>query len=267
MGGAISLCCVVLRGVSFTFDEDEGPGQYPTVADEVDAVEFARTRLGFDPDARQWGKSTVAAAVRRAYSRGESLVLLATPSERQSGEFLRKASRMVMRLGITPRGDGDNAMSLLFPNGSRIVGLPGSEGTVRGFSAVSLLLIDEAARVEEGMYQALRPMLAVGNGDLWMMSTPWAREGFFYESWTYGGEGWCRVMVPATECSRIGRDFLEEERGVLGAAVFAREYMCEFLDCGGVIGIWWRRLWMMGLSRWSCCKSREMLPVSRIALD
>ena len=93
----------------------------------VDSVEFARTRLGFDPDARQWGKSTVAAvkAVHRAYSRGESLVLLATPSERQSGEFLRKASRMVMRLGITPRGDGDNAMSLLFPNGSRIVGLPG----------------------------------------------------------------------------------------------------------------------------------------------
>ena len=145
MGGAISLCGVVLRGVSFTFDEDEGPGQYPAVPDEVDAVEFARTRLGFDPDApqcevllsgarrgilncsRQWGKSTVAAAkaVHRAYSRGESLVLLATPSERQSGEFLRKASRMVMRLGITPRGDGDNAMSLLFPNGSRIVGLPG----------------------------------------------------------------------------------------------------------------------------------------------
>ena len=252
MGAAISPLLCGTSGVSFTFGADEEPGQYPAVPDELDAVEFARTRLGFDPDARQcevllsgarrgilncsrqWGKSTVAAAkaVHRAYSRGESLVLLATPSERQSGEFLRKASRMVMRLGITPRGDGDNAMSLLFPNGSRIVGLPGSEGTVRGFSAVSLLLIDEAARVEEGMYQALRPMLAVGNGDLWMMSTPWAREGFFYESWTYGGEGWGRVMVPATECSRIGRDFLEEERGVLGAAVFAREYMCEFLDCG-----------------------------------
>jgi len=29
----------------------------------------------------------------------------------------------------------------------RIVGLPGTEATVRGFSAVSLMLIDEAARV------------------------------------------------------------------------------------------------------------------------
>jgi hypothetical protein len=35
------------------------------------------------------------------------------------------------------RGDGDNGISLLLPNGSRIVGLPGTEATVRGFSAVS----------------------------------------------------------------------------------------------------------------------------------
>jgi hypothetical protein len=58
---------------------------------------------------------------------------------------------MVASLGITPRGDGDNQTSLLFPNGSRIVGLPGMEATVRGFSAVSLLLIDEASRVEDSM--------------------------------------------------------------------------------------------------------------------
>ena len=44
------------------------------------------------------------------------------------------------------------------------MGLPGTEATVRGFSAVSLLLIDEAARVEDAMYKSLRPMLAVGDG-------------------------------------------------------------------------------------------------------
>jgi hypothetical protein len=37
---------------------------------------------------------------------------------------------------------------------------------VRGFSAVSLLPIDEAARVEEWMYKALRPMRAMRGGDL-----------------------------------------------------------------------------------------------------
>jgi hypothetical protein len=92
---------------------------------------------------------------------------------------------LVVRLGIVPRGDGDNETSLLFPNGSRIVGLPGTEATVRGFSAVSLLLIDEAARVEDELYKMLRPMLAVGDGDLWLMSTPCGKRGFFYDVWAH----------------------------------------------------------------------------------
>ena len=143
----------------------------PSEAD-LDPVEFTRRRLLIEPDerqievlrsnanrgilncSRQWGKSTTAAAkaVHRAYTRPNSLILLASPTERQSAEFLRKAADFVSRLGIRPRGDGDNTISLELPNGSRIVGLPGTEATVRGFSNVSLLLIDEAARVEDAMY-------------------------------------------------------------------------------------------------------------------
>src|SRR5439155_6197685 len=65
------------------------------------------------------------------------------------------------------RSDGNNRSSILFPNGSRIVGLPQSEAKVRGFSKVSLLLIEEAARVHDVLYRAMRPTLAVGNGDIW----------------------------------------------------------------------------------------------------
>jgi hypothetical protein len=64
---------------------------------------------------------------------------VAAPGERQSGEWMRKAREMASRLGFPLRGDGDNKISLLLPNGSRIVGLPGTDGTVRGFSAVSML--------------------------------------------------------------------------------------------------------------------------------
>jgi hypothetical protein len=52
------------------------------------------------------------------------------------------------------------------------VGLPGTEATIRGFSAVSLLLVDEAARCSDELYLAIRPMLAVSDGTLWLMSTP-----------------------------------------------------------------------------------------------
>ena len=223
--------------------------------DSQSVVEFVRKQLQFEPDerqaevlrseakrgilncTRQWGKSTVAAAmaVHRAYAETGCTVLVASPSDRQSGELVKKAEAMLARAGIPTRGDGNNDISLKLPNGSRIVGLPGKEGRVRGFSAVSLLLIDEAAHVEDSMYKALRPMLAVSDGDLWLMSTPFSKRGFFYEAWEHGGPEWLRVSVKATECPRIQASWLEEERREMGAAWFQQEYMAEFIDNGSTV--------------------------------
>ena len=136
------------------------------------------------------------------------------------------------KLGLRQRRDGSNRISLRFPNGSRIVGIPGKEATLRGFSAVSLLIIDEASRVDDSVYKALRPMLAVGNGDLWLLSTPFGKRGFFYENWAGGSEDWVRTAVPATECSRITDGFLEQERRQMGDLWFRQEYLCEFIDEG-----------------------------------
>jgi hypothetical protein len=190
------------------------------------------SRRGILNCSRQWGKSTVTAAkaMHQAWQRPKSLVLAVSPTARQSGEFLKKAEEFAVKLGARPRGDGHNAMSLALRNGSRIVGLPGSEATVRGFSAVSLLLIDEASRVSDELYCALRPMLAVSNGALWLMSTPRGTHGFFYEEWTNGGPEWERVRARGTDCPRIAPAFLEEERRKLGDRMFRREYLCEFED-------------------------------------
>lgn len=181
---------------------------------------------------RQWGKSTITAAksVYQAAHEAGSLTLVVSPSARQSGEFLRKAAEFARRLGIKAKGDGDNEISLEFPNRARIVGLPGNEATVRGFSAVSLLLVDEAARVSDDLYLAIRPMLAVSSGALWLMSTPFGKRGFFYEAWERGSPEWERIRVRAEDCPRIGRDFLEEERTTMGERWFRQEYGCEFVD-------------------------------------
>jgi hypothetical protein len=80
------------------------------------------------------------------------------------------------------------------------------------------------------MYLALRPMLAVSNGTLWLMSTPFGKRGFFYDTWAEGGPEWERVRVPADECPRIGRTFLEEERRTMGERWYHQEYQCEFVD-------------------------------------
>ncbi len=215
-----------------------------------DVAEWVREKLDFKPDAaqervlalgsqhgilnctRQWGKSTITAAkaVHQAYTVDGSLTLVVSPSGRQSGEFVRKAEGFAQRLGIRPKGDGENEISLEFPNGSRIIGLPGNETTIRGFSAVALLLVDEASRVRDDLYRAIRPMLAVSQGALWLMSTPFGKRGFFWQAWQKGGPEWVRVRVPANECPRISRAFLENERNEIGDHSFRQEYLCEFVD-------------------------------------
>jgi len=101
---------------------------------------------------------------------------------------------------------------------------------VRGFSSVSLMLVDEAARVSDDLYRAVRPFLAVANGDLWLMSTPCGKRGFFWEEWANGGSQWERCEVKGTECSRIPAPFLEDEKRTMGERWFRQEYLCEFVD-------------------------------------
>jgi hypothetical protein len=213
----------------------------------IDAAMFARECLDFPVDAqqqqvleigptrgilncsRQWGKSTTMAikAVHRAYFVPKSQVLVIAPTERQSGELVAKAREFLRMVGVKPRGDGRNAISILLPNGSRIVGLPNVEKNIRGFTA-SMLLVDEAARVPDDLYDAVRPMLAVSQGELWLMSTPDGKRGFFYEEWTNGTEPWVRIAAKATECSRYPKEFLEIERR-RNEAKFRQEYLCEFV--------------------------------------
>src|SRR5262249_52757481 len=123
-------------------------------------------------------------------------------------------------------------LKLELANGSRCVSLPGSEGTVRGFSRVNLLVIDEASKVEDALVYAVRPMLAVSRGRLIVMSTPHGRRGYFFDEWS-GNAPWERVLVPSVECPRIGADFLDRERVEIGERWFSQEYEGDFLELQG----------------------------------
>ena len=170
-----------------------------------------------------------AGAVFRVVSRPGCLVVVASASEVQAARLVWTAREMLGRLGIPVRKDGIHKISVLLPNGARIVGVPGNEATVRGLASVSLLLIDEASKVPDVMYQAVRPMIAVAQGDIWLMSTPWRTHGFFYEAWEHGGPEWKRFRVQATECPRIPAEYLERERSQMTRWAFQREFMAEFV--------------------------------------
>jgi hypothetical protein len=153
---------------------------------------------------RQSGKSTCTAALalhQALYQPG--LILLLAPALRQSLELFRKVKAFAAALDLPNEAiEAETSLRIELGNGGRIETLPGKEGTIRGFSAVSLLIVDEAARVPDELYRAVRPN---------------------------GGASWERYEVPATDVPRIPREFLDEERRALGP-FYAQEYGCEFLD-------------------------------------
>ena len=157
----------------------------------LDRVSFAR-RLGIEPDpwqedllrstservllncCRQSGKSTMTAivALHRALYHPGSLILCLAPALRQSQELFSKIALFYRDLGRPVSAVAERKLSLELENRSRIITLPGSEKTVRGFSGAALLIVNEAARVDDSLYYAVRPMLAVSDGSLMMLSTP-----------------------------------------------------------------------------------------------
>jgi hypothetical protein len=127
--------------------------------------------------------------------------------------------------------ESDNILSAKLVNGSRIISLPGdSASTIRGYSAPALVIEDEAAYVDDQLYQALRPMMAVGKGRLLLLSTPHGRQGHFYDATTYGGQEWERFTVTAEQCPRISAEFLTSERTSIGDWWYLQEYGCQFID-------------------------------------
>src|SRR5215208_11587 len=212
----------------------------------LDRVSFGRA-LGLEPDpwqrdllksssnrvllncCRQSGKSTMSGviALHRALYHPGSLILCLAPALRQSQELFGKIASFYRDLGRPVSPVGERKLSLELENGSRIVTLPGTDKTIRGYSGVSLLIVDEASRVVDELYFAVRPMLAVSGGALMMLTTPYGKRGVFFDEWT-SGHGWERYEVPASQCPRIPEAFLMEEEESLPPFIFRQEYECSF---------------------------------------
>ncbi len=231
---------------------DSPPAQMiaQAIADELryalDIVAWCVERVDFRPDpwqarvltstafqtllniTRQGGKSTVCAvlAAHRAMFRPGSLVLLISRGQRQAGELYQKVATLLRRLRV--RLKIDNALSSELDNGSRILSLPGDAASIRGFSP-DLVIFDEAAFCDDDVYGAVRPMLSVSRGRLFLISTPNGQRGFFHDEWTAGGDAWYREKVTAYECPRIAPEFLEAEKRRRGLW-FNQEYLCKFED-------------------------------------
>src|SRR5713101_886560 len=202
---------------------------------QVEVLEGGHPRLLLNC-CRQAGKSTAVAllGLAEAVFVPFSKVLLLSRSHRQSMELFRIVTGFYRRLG-SPLKERQTAEELQLSNLSRIVSLPCREDTIRGYSHVTLLIIDEAARVPDDLYRSVRPMLAITQGRMICLSTPYGKRGFFHDAWAHGGADWHRIEVPAARIGRITPDFLAQERRALGEHWFRQEYACSFEALEGLV--------------------------------
>ena len=225
------------------------PSASDDLAYSLDPVLWAQEVLGYHPDpwqadllrsrskkiilncSRQSGKSTTCAALglHESIYRRPSFGLVIAPSQDQSAELMMKFDEF--RGAVELPSDylsTDTKLAVRFANGNRFVARPGSEKTARSFSAVTLLLEDEASRVLDDLYNTVRPMLAVSNGRHILMSTPFGKRGHFFKIWSEERDLWEWYEIPAEKCPRISPEFLAEEKRT--NPWFRQEYHCEFME-------------------------------------
>lgn len=189
---------------------------------------------------RQVGKSEVISAksCRFAKENPGTVTLIIAASQRQSSLLFEKVrgnfDRLEEKEGLKYYAEPPTLTRIVLRNGSKIYSLPaGRTGYfIRGFT-IDLLIADEAAYIPEEVWKAVIPMIAVsrkmrGKGWVILLSTPFGKGGYFYDSFT--DEDFKQFHVSSEDCIRIPAEFLRKEKQRLTRAEYMQEYLGEFTD-------------------------------------
>src|SRR5450759_595623 len=154
---------------------------------------------------RQVG-ATQACAARAIFDcaiQPNALVVIVSPTLKQSTEITTRARQGLERLG--ERLPQDSVSLLRMANGSRIMSLPGSARSVRGWAATTLIL-DEAAYLDPATWTAAQALVAATHGRMIVQSTPAEAVGQFHDLFTNPPASWAKMSVRSDEVSLIDAD-------------------------------------------------------------
>lgn len=188
---------------------------------------------------RQSGKSFAVSleAVLDAVESGNSWVLLSS-GERQSKELMEKC-RMHTEAISAAASDIEESffedtqtkqLTIKFPNGARIIGLPANPDTARGFSAN--VILDEFAfhRDTDKIWTALFPTISRGF-KLRIVSTPQGKQNRFYKLWS-DDNNYAKHKTDIYQAVSAGLPVNPDElkTGIDDEDAWQQEYECQFLD-------------------------------------
>lgn len=200
---------------------------------------------------RQRGKSTGVAikTLWESFFLPRNYVLYFSASEDQAAELFRKTMQFYQpfRKSFPPRRE--TALQVEMSNGSRIQVLPSKSQSIRGYSSVSRLVLDEAVWVKNELYHVSRPMLLrtriPGGGKISALSNAGTDDGWFFDEYTETGtldeetaltvqDEWRRWFVPIETYGGDVDAIRERELAKVGVEAFDREWRCRFTRLKGM---------------------------------
>lgn len=153
-------------------------------------------------NSRQTGKSTSTACMLYDCLVTGRFALVVAPSQNQSRELVRRVWQYRNVDPSAPAVLTSNQTEIEVVGGGRIVVLPGSEATSRGYSNASVLVLEEACRIEDEVIHSVLPSVDEYEGVVCAITTPGDVSTWFRDMWDDDNDA-LKIMAKATDMPRM----------------------------------------------------------------
>lgn len=184
--------------------------------------------------ARQIGMSTAMCfeAIKMATEKRSNILILST-TERQSMEIVDRIQSLldIFKRAVDLKLIRESRSEIMFPNRSKIISLPASPSSVRGYSGH--VFLDEFAfhKDSKAIWTAMLPIISKGYS-VRIVSTPAGKSGKFYELWEAADEiGLSKHKIDIYDAIKDGLKIdIELFKRTMDPDSFAQEFECQFID-------------------------------------
>lgn len=171
-----------------------------------------------------------------------------SPTIKQARKVFKEIVKAISRSSVFLKSN-ESFLEITFRNGSTIAFCSAEQGeNLRGYTVSGVLIVDEAAYIEDEVFDAVLPTTDIHKAPIIIVSTPRFRVGFFYDYYvdglsrndTISSYDWSSYDKSAL----ISPARLEFYRRRMNKTKFTQDYLGEFCDLGfGVFGEFDKVLW------------------------
>lgn len=170
------------------------------------------------------------------YASIKTVSAVVEPTIAQARRMFKQIVKAVSSTGIIESANAAT-LEIAFKNGSEILFKSAQQGdALRGFTVTGILVIDEAAFIEDEIIDILMPLVDANNANVVFISTPLFTSGRFYEEYMSPGDNKLVLNWNNYNLEKyLSATRLEEYKKKLSPNKFKSEYLGLFITENGLL--------------------------------